>query len=52
MGREGIDRYDERAIVRAGGEHVFVEEEQRGPSLQSGLYNDVEHAACRDIGRS
>jgi len=36
VGREGEDGYDERAVVRAGGQHVFVEEEQCGAALQSG----------------
>jgi len=46
MSRKGVDGYDERAIVRAGGRYVFVEDEKRGSALQTGLYNQIEHAAC------
>jgi len=40
MGREGVDGDDERAVVRAGGQYVFVKEKQSGAALQPGP-NDI-----------
>ena len=38
-GQGGENGYDERDVVRVGGQHVFVEEEQRGAALQPGPNN-------------